>query len=110
MVKWLRNKVVSYLTKNLLKAVTIDDVLLVSGKDWLINKRKLTQEDILIIKEEATSFENSLFWKLTIKELKYGVTLQRYDKATTADDMTFGKAQAYSISQIELFINRIKSL
>lgn len=110
MMKWLRNKIISYLTKNLLKATTIDDIILISGRDWLVNKRKLSQGEMIDLIEEAKSFQKSELYKLMIKDLKYGMTLQRYDKATTADDMIFGKAMAYAIAQIELFINRISSL
>jgi len=109
-MRWLRNWTVSCLTKNLLKAVTIDEIIQVTSKEWLMNKRKLTREEILSIKEEAKSFEVSLFWKLCVKELKYKATLQRFDMATTADDMIFGKATLYAISQIEVFIKRIQQL
>ena len=110
MIKWLRNIVITYLTVNLLKAVTIDEILLISGKDYLVNKRKLSKEDLLTLKTDAQVFLSSDLYKLMIKELKYGMTLQRYDQAKTSDDMIFGKAQAYCISQIETFIKRISQL
>ena len=109
-MKWLRHIVINYLTRNLLKAVTDDEILLVSGKDWFLNKRKLTVEEILLLKEEAQSLKDSSLLKVLKKELKYGMTQQRYDKAKTIDDMIFGKAQAYCISQIEVFIDRISKL
>lgn len=109
-MRWLRNNLVNYLTRNLLKAVTEEDVLLISGKDWLLNKRKLTNEEILVLKEEATSFSNSILYKLMKRELKYDATLQRYDKATTADDMIFGKAMIYDFKIIEDYVNNIKTL
>lgn len=110
MIKWLRNLTINYLTKNLLKAVTVDEVLIISGKDWLVNKRKLSKEEIMLLKEEASSFYESSLYKVIKKELKYGMTLDRYDKATTADDMIFGKASAYNISLIEQYIDRIRKL
>lgn len=110
MMKWLRSKTISYLTKNLLKAVTIEDVLVITSKEWLVGKRKFTNEEILLLKEEAKSLSDSMLLKFMLRELKYGMTLQRYDEARTADDMIFGKAMSYSISQIELFIKKIKDL
>ncbi len=109
-MKWLRHWVVNYLTKNLLKAVTVDEVLLISGKDWLVNKRKLSAEEILTIKEEALSLQESTLFKLLKKQLKYEAAQQRYDKAKTIDDMIFGKSMAYCISQIEVFIENIGKL
>lgn len=109
-MKKLRFIVINLLTRKLLKAVTIDEVLQITGKDWILGKHKLSKEEMLELKDEARSFESSLFWKLMIKELKYGATLQRYDKATVADDMLFGKSMLYSISLIETFIRNIKTL
>ena len=109
-MKRLKLFVINYITRHLLKAVTMDEVLVVSSKQWLVGKRNLSTEEILNLKEEARSFKESDVWKLMKKELKYGMTLQRYDKATTADDMIFGKAQAYCISQIELFVDNLTKL
>lgn len=109
-MNWLRHIVINFLTKNLLKAVTNEDVLLISGKDWYIKKRKLSQDEIISLKEEAISFRESDLYKYIIRDLKYQATLQRFDKAITASDMMFGKAMAYSISQIDLFIENVSNL
>jgi hypothetical protein len=110
MMKWLRNIVIKYLTRNLLKAVTRDDVIQMTATEWMVGKRKLTQEEVKLLRDEARSLRESMLLKYLIRELKYGVTLQRYDEATTADDMIFGKAMAYSISEIEVFIKRLSEV
>ena len=106
----LRHIVINFLTRHLLKAVTEEEVLLISGRDWLLNKRKLSKEEVLMLKEEAASLQDSLLWKLAKKELKYGATQQRLDKAKTIEDMVFGKAQMYNMSLLELFFERIRKL
>lgn len=109
-MKILRHIVINYLTKHLLKAVTIEEVLQISGKEWILGRHNFSKEEMMELKEEARSFESSLLWKLMIRELKYSATLQRYDKAKTADDMIFGKSMLYAISLMEIFIKNIKQL
>lgn len=109
-MKAIRLWLINYLTRTLLKAVTADDVLLISGKDWIVNKHKLSREEILALKEEAVFIRQSTFWKLAKLDLKYAMTLQRYDQAKTNDDMMFGKAMAYDFSLIQKYMDRISTL
>lgn len=101
------NWVLKFLTKNLLKAVTIDEVLERSGKDWLVGKRKLSTTEIIDLREEAQSFRASSLYRLLISELKYGATLQRYDDAKVPDDMLFGKAMLYNFYLMAVFIKKV---
>lgn len=108
MIKRFRHIVIDILTRKLLKAITIEEVLILSGKEWLIGRHKLSAEELISLREEAMSFERSLLWKLIVRELKYQATLERYDHAKTPDDMVFGKAMAYNISLIEKYVKNLK--
>lgn len=110
MLKRFRHIVINYLTRHLLKAVTLDEILVMSSKEWMLGKHKLTQEEVIELKEEAAGFHGSMLWSLLKKDLRYGATLQRYDHAKTVDDMLFGKAMAYSIAQIEVYIKNMRTL
>ena len=109
-MKKLRHIVTNWLTQKLLKAVTADEVLVLSGKDWLVGKRKLTNSEILDLKEEANSFTSSELYRLLKKEIRYQATLQRFDKAVVADDMLYGKAMLYNFELIDKYISNIASL
>lgn len=110
MLKRFRHIVINYLTRNLLKAVTLEEILVMSSREWIIGTHQLSQEEIIELKEEANAFHGSMLWSLIKKDLRYGATLQRYDHAKTADDMLFGKAMTYSIAQIEVFIKNMRTL
>lgn len=109
-MKLLRRKLVQYFVKNLLVAITEDDVLFISGKDWLLNKRKLSAEEIIYLKEEAQSFSNSLLWKLMRNELRWLANKQMFDQLQKPEDMVFGKAMLYNLDKAKDFINNLKSL
>lgn len=109
-MKWLRRKLVQYLVKNLLVAITEDDILLISNKEWLLKKRKLSSEEIISLKEEAQSFQSSLLWKLMRNELRWLSNRQMFDQLQNPDDMIFGKAMLYDLEKIKDFIEKLKSL
>lgn len=109
-MKRLRRWLIQYLVKNLLVAVSEDDVLVISSKDWLLQKRKLSTEEIIALKEEATSFSNSLLWKVMRNELRWKANQQMFDFQRKDEDMVFGKAMLYNLDQERIFINKIKSL
>lgn len=110
MKKRIRYWLIKFLTKNLLKAITHEDVLVISGKDWLLSKRKLSRDEILALKDEAVSFEKSLLWKLIKREIGFLSNQQMFENAQTPDDIVFGKAMLYDLDVIRKFINRVKSL
>jgi hypothetical protein len=109
-IKKLRHILATYLAKNLLKAVTEDEILIRSGKDWMIGEKKLSREQIMQIRDEAESFRHSMLYKYMRTEIKYEATLQRYDMAKTEDDMIFGKAMLYSFWLINRFIKKVSTL
>ncbi len=99
--------VINYLTKHLIRAITEEDILVISGKDWLYKNRKLTAEEILLLKEEAQSFNTSTLYRLMYNELRFQAMKQMADDAVNIDDIIFGKAMLYSISLEKKFIRNI---
>jgi hypothetical protein len=108
--KKFKVRIINYLIKHLLHALNEEDVLVVSGKDFLYKKRKLTTDEVLSLKDEATSFENSILWKLIRNDIKWSAQERMGNKAVTTDDIVFGKAMLYSINLINTFIKNIKSV
>lgn len=108
--KKIRHALVKYLTKNMLVAITEEDVLILSGKDWLIGRKKLTSEELIDLKEEAISFERSLLWKLISNDIKFHAIQQMSDKALSPDDIIFGKSMLYNLGMIRKFISNLKGL
>lgn len=100
---WLANR----LTKGMLKAVTEEEILIISDSEWIAGKHKLSKGEIQELKEEAQSLRESTLYRLLIKDVRNAATLQRFDQAKTADDMLFGKAMLYNFGLIQKYIRRI---
>lgn len=109
-MKWLRLRVIQHLTKHLLKAITEEDILTISNRDWLYRNRKLSAEEILSLKEEAQSFEKSLLYQLMYNDLRFLASRQMTDDAKTVDDITFGKAMLYNGSMEKKFVKNLTKL
>lgn len=107
MFKRIRHRLVQYLVKNLLKAITEDDILILSGKDFLLNKRKLTQDELVSLSDDAKHLSKSLLWKLISNDLRYSASMRMAEKAVNVDDIIFGKAMLFNLDQIKIFISRL---
>lgn len=106
----VRQYLINTLTHKLIRAITEDDVLQISGKDWVYKKRKLTSEEILMLKEEAQSFKKSLLFELMYNDLRFQAWKQMSDSAQVVEDMNFGKAMLYNMSLEHKFIKNIIKL
>lgn len=109
-LRWLRHIVINYLTRHLLKAVTEEDILIISGKDWLHKNRRLSREEVLQLKEEAVSFESSLLYKLMYADLRFMASKQMTDNAQVVDDIVFGKAMLYNAAMEKKFVKNLTKL
>ena len=106
----IKNWLINYLTGNLLKAVSEEDILRITNKGFFINKRKLTPEEIATLKDEADSLSNSFLWKIMTKDVEFMAFLQMSKQATKPDDIIFGKAMFYSLKILRDYLERLKTL
>lgn len=102
--KRTRHIVTTWLVKRLLKAVTEDDILVMTQVGWFIGRHKMSSEEIITLKEEALSFEKSSLYRLMKRDLRYAATLQRYNEAKNDLDMLFGKSMLYNFDLIRKYI------
>lgn len=110
MLKKLRHKLVTYLTRNYLKAITEEDIIQVSSNGWLLKRRKLSSDEIIALKEEAAFIQKSILWRLMKKDVAFLASQQMFDKATSHEDILFGKAMLYNLNLLdEYLLNIIKN-
>lgn len=109
-MKKLRKLLVKYIIKNKFYALTEDDILILSGRDWLLKKRKLSKEDVILLKEEAQYIQNSLAWKLATRDVRFQAYKHMGDNATKPEDLDFGKAMGYNLSLLEKFFENLTKL
>lgn len=103
-----KKRFIEYLTRHLIKAVTEDDILIMTNGKWLLQKKKLTDEEIGSLKEDAKHFSHSVLWELIKKDLYFLAYLRGSRKAKDANDVMFSNAMFYNISIIDQFINKLK--
>lgn len=108
--KRLRSLIAEYLTKRLVKAVTDDQIITISGREWLHNRRRLSQEEILGLKEDASRFLDSPLWEYMKKDIEWQAWQRMGPKATVPEDLIFGKAMFYDLDLIRKYCERLKSL
>jgi hypothetical protein len=106
----LRNFVINYLTKNLLKAVTEEDILRKTGKEWLCGNLHFKPDDLAVLKQEADALRKSLLWKMMQRELTWLSNQKMFEKSMSNDDIIFGKAMLYNQKQQQDFLDKLAQL
>lgn len=109
-MKRLRLFFVNYLTRHLVKAIGEEDIITITGKRYFINRRKLSEEEMDMLKAQAESFLDSDLYRLMKKDVEFQAYLRMGAKATVPEDITFGKAVFYALSLIDQYLQRMKSL
>lgn len=101
----IEKRLVAYLTKNLLVAITIDDILQLTNKGWYLRGRKLSEEEVIQLREETRSFKDSLLWNLMANEIRYRANLLMFEKSADEGNSTFGRAMLHNLDLLEKFMD-----
>ena|SRR3990167_3819957 len=105
----LKKLLLRTLTKNLLKVVNEDDLLVITNQGWVSKGRRLTPEEKAEIKAQANEFSQSLLWEFISKELEYQAFV-RGRKATTDRENDACHLMFYNLDIIEKFLIRCRTL
>lgn len=109
-MNYIRHKLVNYLTKHLLKAITVNDILRVEENKVYIGKRKLSREDIASLQDQAEVLQRSMLWELIENDIRWTASDLMLEKALNERDIVFGKAMIYNFSLMQTFLTRLKLL
>lgn len=107
MLRKVKHILINYLTRNLLKAVSEDQILQIVNREFLYNRRNLTPEEIQSLKEEAKILRESFLWKMMNKEVEFLAYQAMTSKAKTIDDIIWGKSIFYSVYLMNIFLNNL---
>lgn len=110
MMQTFKRLILKWAVRNLLKAVTIEDLLRIEGNEIFVGKRKLTMEEIASLKSEAKSFENSLFYKLLLGNLYWIANFKMMREADSEIEMTNGRMMTLVIDTIQEFTEKFRIL
>ena len=108
--EYLRGKFLHWLVKDLFNALEPEDVLEFTEKGIEYKGKELTNEQVDRMSEDAERFGESAIWKLLSEDAKYHANELMYEKSETFEDMRFGKAMLYAISDVEERIGQLSKL
>jgi len=105
---FIKRILLRWVVRDMLKAVTVEDLLRMDGNRILIGKKELTQEEIILLREEAKRWENSLLWKLMLGNLYWIANFKMIKGANRERDMDGGRMFTLMIETIQEFIEKLK--
>ena len=105
-MKYIKRKILQYLTKNLLKVVNEDDILKITSEGYFVGKNKIHPEQVVGLKQEAQLFLKSDVWMFAKKELEF-VAFVRGRQAKTDEDNLATHYLYYNIDIIEQFLRNL---
>ena len=106
----IKYRLIQYLTRNLLKAISEDDILQISSRAALLHKRNLSVGEVTDLREEAKTILESQAWELMMIELEGQAHQFIFYKARNWNDSVFGRAMLHNLEMQRRFMKRIRSL
>lgn len=107
---YLQKKFVNILIRHLFNTVTADDILQQTVHGMKFRGQLLSKEDAEAIKKGAAAFQDSIIWKVLLKEMQYAANQRMFEKSTSENDILFGKAMLYTIDILDRKIINLSNL
>ena len=108
--KYLRNKFINWLVKDLFSPINDNDILKITGTGVFFRGKKLNEEAVDDLKNDAERFANSAIWKLLSDDAIYQANFIMYSHSKDYDGMIFGKVMLYCVDILKKKIQQIVSL
>lgn len=130
MLKWIKNKIadvklsliVSWIDKTphkheilnlavrkLFCATTERDILREEDKKLFYKEKELTENDIKLLKVEATNFQNTKLWQTIMTEIEWQANKRIFEVSKTENDLIAGKIALFNLEVIKSVLNKIKN-
>lgn len=112
----MNDKLLNLIVREVFNGVTAEEVLSVETKTVAgvqypyalkIGDTLLPSQDIIRLQTEAEMLKNFYLWELLLKRTQYIAQLKACEKATSPDDLHFGKAMIYAVQTIKEVIENI---
>ena len=102
--------ILRWAVRDILNAVSIDELLRIQAGKVFIGKTELKPEEIATLKADAKNFEQTLLWKLMRNNLYWIANFKMMKEANWEQDMYAGRMMTLCIDTLEEFINKLKIL
>lgn len=107
--KYLRRKAINWLARNLLRSITVEDLLRIDPNNGkIVCKGKYVSPELQsLIKDEAEYIKNSTTFQLVMADMEYLAHQAMFTKSNTYDDMLFGKSMLYIVDILKKKISNL---
>ena len=115
MKKWLKNKLLSYLVKDLLCAVdesmVLTEVKTSDGRSYyLLNGEKIDVEYLARLRQDCNILKESELWKILQNTLRSQAHRMIFIKSQNFDDVLSGKLMVYNLDVQKRIIETISEI
>ena len=107
MIGTFKNYLLLRLTKKLLRVVLEEDILQVTNQGYLVNNRRLSPEEVAVLKEEARLLKDSFLWKMMLNEVEYLAFIKMSYRAARPEDIIHGNAMFLAVDTLRKFLKNI---
>lgn len=108
--KYLRKKFINWIVKDLFSAITAEDILKITGAGIYYKNKKLNEEQVDALQQDAERFSKSAIWKFLSEDAIYQANFIMYENSKSYEDMLFGKAVRYAVDIIDKKIKQLSKL
>lgn len=103
--KELQKRFINFLTKHLFNGITEEDIIRPKADGIYLDEKKLDQQEIDALREEADKLKNSFIWKRLMKDrIRFVANRRMYEKGMGIEDLIFGKAMLYNLEILGKFL------
>lgn len=110
-MKWLKRKLLSYLTRELLCAVDPESILTEvttdKGRYYLIGGKQIPSQKLARLKMEANLILETELWKILEHTLRHQAEKVMFTKSTTFEDMITGKSMLHNLDVQDKILNTL---
>jgi len=110
MIKRLKQKIIYWLSRNLLPIVNDEELMIFKNGKPFINNKELTQGEIANLRAEADILEKTRLWGIIVNDLNEKSRKKIYIEAKDINDLTVGKTILFTLDIQKEFIKKIKTL
>lgn len=105
----LQRRLAQFLTGDVFKTITSDDILSVKDGVWHHKGAPITQGHAEMLRKEARTLQQTTLYPLLLAELRYHAN-QKLGEAVTEADIICAKLLAYFVDAIESKVQKMQDL
>lgn len=109
-MKQIKRILLRYIVRDLLKGVTVDDLLRVENGKVFVGKQQLSEEEVVKLKTEISTFNRSYLWRLMSNNIYWIANYKMIHGASKESDMDMGRAMTKCIDTLQEFIDKAEEL